>query len=281
MITQRLVQMPANQPVTRWSVRLMAVALVVPVVLVALVPIRAAHAAGPLNFCFEMADVRPWRTAAGAGLNFELINSAARRQGIDVKFHGLPWKRCLTELKMNSMDGALAASFQPDRLEIGAYPGGKTPDASKRLHVDRYIVARRKGTSVQWDGKAFQGLDGAIGIQLGYSVGGQLKSLGVPVDDGSQTLPELLLKLLAGRIGAAAVLASEMEHLAKQDAKLAAQIDLLSLPLVEKPYYLILSHHIIASNPALADRLWKAIELERNSPAYRQAEKKALAEGLP
>jgi len=249
-------------------------------IIATLLPGAAAHAGEALNFCYEMADVRPWRTTTGAGLNFELIDSAARRVGVVIKFHGLPWKRCLTELKASAMDGALAASFKADRLSIGAYPGGETPDASKRLHVDRYVVAKKKGTPVQWNGKAFQSLDGAVGIQLGYSVGEQLTSLKVPVDDGSLTLRELLLKLLAGRIGAAAVLASEMEYLAKQDTKLAAQIDILSIPLVEKPYYLILSHHILASNPALADRLWKAIEQERNSPAYRKAEKNAMAGGL-
>lgn len=238
-------------------------------------------AAETMNFCYEMADVRPWRTATGTGLNFDLINSAARHQRIEVKYHGLPWKRCLAELKANAMDGALAASFQPDRLEIGAFPGGSTPDANMRLHVDRYVVLRRKGTTVEWDGKAFRGLEGAIGIQLGYSVGGQLKALKVAVDDGSLTLRELLQKLIAGRLGAAAVLGSEMAHLAMHDKPLAKQVDILPHPLVEKPYYLMLSHHVAASRPALANGLWKAIEKARNSPGYRKAEKDALEGSAP
>lgn len=239
----------------------------------------AAGLAAPLNFCYESADVRPWRTANGSGLNFELINAAARQEGIEIKYHGLPWKRCLVELKMNAMDGALGASFKADRLEIGAYPGGRNANAEQRLHVDRYVVVRRKGSAVRWDGKAFHKLDGAVGIQLGYSIGEQLQSLNLPVDDGSQTARELLMKLTAGRLGAAAMLASEIEYLVRQDAALAGKIDILPRPLVEKPYFLLLSHRLVMTDTALAERLWKAIEKERNSAAYRKLEKSALAGG--
>lgn len=241
----------------------------------------SAFAAEILHFCYEMADVRPWRTAAGTGLNFDLINSAAGRVGTVVEYHALPWKRCLAELKLNRMDGALAASFKKDRMDIGAFPGGSKPEVGKRLHVDRYVVLRRKGSSVDWDGRAFRGLEGPVGIQLGYSVGEQLKSMNVAVDDGSLTLRELLLKLAAGRLGAAAVLGSEMRYFSQQDAALAASIDTFPRPLIEKPYYLMLSHKLVASNPMLAGGLWKAIEAARNSAEYRKAEQDAVERSAP
>ncbi len=254
--------------------------------LVALLFTSPSQAAEVLKFCFESADVLPWRAVGAKGLNFELINAAAKKAGVQVEYLALPWKRCLSELKANAVDGAFAASFKADRLEMGAYPGvsaagAPEPDASKRLYMDSYVVVRKKGVAVQWDGKAFSSLDGAVGIQLGYSVGDQLKALGLSVDDGSTAVRDLMLKLLAGRVGAAAIGGSDAKSLLLQDPKLARQIEVLPIPLVEKPYYLLLSHQMMAARAELATHLWQAIEKERLSVSYRKAEERALKGGLP
>jgi len=52
----------------------------------------------------------------------------------------------------------------------------------------------------------------------------------------------------------------------------AQQIEVLPTPLVEKPYYLILSHAFVAQQPELAARIWKAIEEVRTSAFYRRRE---------
>jgi polar amino acid transport system substrate-binding protein len=243
---------------------------------VALQGLTPAQAGDVLRFCFESADVRPWRNVDATGLNFELVNSAARQMALQVEYHAIPWKRCLAEVKSNYMDGALGASFEVDRLTVGMYPGGHQPDASKRLHMDTYVVVRRKGSNVRWDGKAFGALDGMVGIQLGYSIGEQLKSMHVSVDDGSLNVRELVLKLIAGRVSVAAMLGSQVRSLVKTDAKLANEIDILPIPLVEKPYYLMLSHNLMNEKPDLANRLWKNIEKERGSARYRKIEDEAL-----
>lgn len=235
-----------------------------------------AQAAEVLNFCYESVDVRPWRTVEGKGLNFDLINAAAAKIGIEIKHEGLPWKRCLSELKANRMDGVFGVSFKADRLEIGAYPGGNSPDESKRLHTDSYMLLRNKGSNVNWDGKSFTGLQGAVGIQLGYSVGEMLKSLNVAVDDGSINLRELVQKLVAGRIGAAAIGGSDAKYLSSKEPALAKQFDVLPIPLIEKPYYLMLSHGVANNRPELAQRLWRAIEVERKSAAYLKNEEAAM-----
>ena len=53
---------------------------------------------------------------------------------------------------------------------------------------------------------------------------------------------------------------------------LGARLDMLPVPLIEKPYYLVLSRAFVAKQPQLAARLWDAIEQGRTSPAYRQRE---------
>jgi polar amino acid transport system substrate-binding protein len=228
-----------------------------------------------VTLCFEAQNVLPWRTENGGGLNFVLLKMVEQRLNIHFDFQGIPWKRCLAQLKSNAVDGAFAVSYKPDRRELGEYPGGQQLDTGKRMHIDRYVVIRRKGSKVDWDGKSFQNLDGAIGFQLGYSVGDVLRAQNLEVDEGSQRADELARKLIAGRLAAAAVGGSDANSL--MHGPLAPQLEQLPVPIIEKPYFLIMSHAMAASRPQLAERIWRAIEEARNSPAYRKAE---LAEGV-
>ncbi len=236
-----------------------------------------ADARAPIVLCFERQEVLPWRTLDGQGLNFEMLNEVARRTGVRFDYQSMPWKRCLEQLKANQVDGAFAVSFTRARLGTGAYPGGHVADASKRMHVERYLMVRRRGSRLDWDGRSFHNLEGGrIGFQLGYSVGDFLRQQQVPVDEGSQRADELVHKLLAGRLAGAALGGQDAMRLAR--GPLGAQLEVLPTPLVEKPYFLVLSRALAAREPQLAARLWKEIEQVRNSPAYRVRER-AMAGG--
>lgn len=239
--------------------------------------LASASAAGKetVSLCFEQQDVLPWRTEKQGGLNFALLKMVGQRLDIHFDYQAIPWKRCLAELKANAVDGAFAVSYKPDRRELGEYPGGQQIDASKRMHIDSYVVIRKKGSKVEWDGKSFRNLDGAIGFQLGYSVGDVLRAQNLEVDEGSQRADELARKLIAGRVAAAAVGGSDAHGLMR--GPLAPQLEELPIPIIEKPYFLILSHGMLAARPQLAERIWRAIEEARNSAAYKKLE---AAEGV-
>jgi polar amino acid transport system substrate-binding protein len=232
-----------------------------------------AQAAAPesVTLCFERQEVPPWRTLDGGGLNFELLAEVSRRTGVTFDYQSMPWKRCLEQLKSNQVDGAFAVSFNRDRMDLGAYPGGANADPAKRMHVDSYMLVRRRGSRLDWDGKTISNLEGRIGVQLGYSVAGFLRARDIPVDEGSQRSDELAHKLIAGRLAGAALGGGDVLRLMR--GPLAGELDVLPVPLVEKPYYLVLSHALVASKPQLAQRLWNAVELARLSPAYRKREK--------
>ncbi len=234
-------------------------------------PAAAAPAKPAMTLCFERQEVLPWRTLDGGGLNFELLNEVARRIGVVFEYQSMPWKRCLAELKANQVAGAFAVSYLQERQELGAYPGGLSPDPARRLHVDRYVLVRRKGSRVGWNGKSFQNLDGRVGFQLGYSVGDFLRGQGVLVDEGSQRSDELLQKLVSGRIEAAALGGGDAGRLVR--GAMAERVEIVPAPLVEKPYYLMLSHDLAMREPALAERIWKTIAEVRNSPAYQKRER--------
>lgn len=236
----------------------------------------SAAAQETVTLCFEHQDVKPWRTQQGGGLNFELLKLVEQRLNIHFDFQSVPWKRCLQQLQANAYDGAFAVSYKPDRRELGVFPGGATIDNSKRMHIDSYMLLKRKGSNVEWDGKTLRHLDGPVGFQLGYSVGDVLKKLEVETDEGSQRSDELVRKLIAGRLGAAALGGSDANNI--MHGALGAQLDMLPLPLIEKPYFLILSHGMVARRPELAQRIWAAIEQARNSPAYKKRERAARDE---
>ncbi len=233
-------------------------------------PASAAERREPLRLCFEQTNVLPWRTESGAGLNFALLKMVEQKLDLRFEFQSIPWKRCLAQLKANAVEGAFAVSYKPDRRALGEYPGGQVVDASKRMHIDSYMVLRRRGSKVEWDGKSFRNLDGTVGFQLGYSVGDVLRGLNVEVDEGSQRADELARKLIAGRVAAAAVGGSDAYSL--MHGPLAGELEQLPIPIIEKPYFLILSHGLVAADPQLADRIWRAVEEARNSVAYRKLE---------
>jgi polar amino acid transport system substrate-binding protein len=49
-------------------------------------------------------------------------------------------------------------------------------------------------------------------------------------------------------------------------------------PLIEKPYYLMLSNALVKARPELAEQIWKQVEEVRNSKEYGKMVKAAGAE---
>jgi polar amino acid transport system substrate-binding protein len=233
-----------------------------------------AAASQAVSLCFERQEVLPWRTLDGGGLNFELLGEVARRLGIVFDYQSMPWKRCLAQVKAHQVNGAFAVSFSRERLALGAYPGVRglegQADPARRMHVDRYVLVRRKGSKVDWDGRRFANVDGRIGFQLGYSVGDFLRAQNVPVDEGSQQADALVHKMLAGRLVAAALGGGDAVRLMR--TAYAKEIEVVPTPLIEKPYYLMLSHAFVAQHPDLAERIWKTIGEVRTSAFYRRRE---------
>lgn len=225
-----------------------------------------------LVFCVENKDVRPWILREGKGLNIELLDRVAQQLRMTFVYNRAPWKRCFDALKRGEVDGVVGVSFKPERAQYGVFPGGNSPKASKRLNLDRYILVRPKGSPLNWDGKNISGLNGLIGTQLGYSVTDLLSGQGVSVDEGAPGATELLRKLLAGHVAAVAMLEGEAKALLAVPPFDKKSLEILPVPLAEKPYYLQLSHHLHTNRPKLANSLWDSIEHVRESREYQQLE---------
>lgn len=231
-----------------------------------------AHAAdkpATVKLCYENEDFYPWVLKSKPGLNIILINAVEQKLGVKFELLGLPWKRCQDEMMNGVVDGLFSASFKTERMEIGTYPMvGAKPDESKALMRDGYTLYRLKGGNVQWDGKKLIA-SGAIGAQPGYSIVDQLKALGAKVDDGTRTSDDNMRKLIAGRVDAVALMSLEGENSLATNPEFAAKIEKVSPPLVDKPYYLMLSKQFVAKYGDFSKEIWNTAAQVRDSAEFK------------
>lgn len=222
-----------------------------------------AQAAERLRCVYAFGEAPPFQLGEGEavpterpGMAVELMQMAAAGLDIDLNLSRLPNRRVVPAITNNVSDCAFALSFLPERAAAAAYPmrNGRL-DRSRRIGSSAYVVYRRTGSAVQWDGKRFSGLDdgGAVGINAGFAARDELARMGVGVEEADSTTSNMR-KLAAGRIAAYVV------HAAIGDDYLAripqAGIEKLPLPFLEKDYYVVLSRKFVGDNPDLAERLW-------------------------
>jgi polar amino acid transport system substrate-binding protein len=235
------------------------------------VSVHAADRPASLKLCTENEDSYPWLLKSRPGLSMIMMGMVEKQLGVKVDIHPVPWKRCMDDLKQGAVDGLFKISFKADRMEMGAYPmTGDKPDNSKRMLDDSYSLYRLKGSKVAWDGKTLSGTDGAVGAQSGFSVVDQLKSMGLRVDDGTRSADDNLNKLLAGRLVALALQTQEGDTSLASHPEFAAKIERISPPLVEKPYFLMLSKPFVAKYGDFSKQVWDAIATVRESAEYKK-----------
>ena len=225
--------------------------------------------------CFDDSNVRPWRTRDKTGLNFEMLKAVASAAGLRFSFHARPWRRCQDQLKTGEFDGSFGMSFTPERQAFAVYPPGQPPDANLRMFEGGYVLVRRRGTSVDFDGERITGLSLPIGAERSMSIVSDLRRQDYAVDDGTSSSIALLLKLDAGRIGAAAVGTDQMRDVLMQNDPRLRNLEVVPIPLVIKPYFLVFSRQFVDAHPKVAERIWQGIAAHRESPAYQAALKAA------
>ncbi|MBL4907456.1 MAG: transporter substrate-binding domain-containing protein [Sneathiella sp.] len=236
-----------------------------------------SFAATELTFCTEDKDQPPYVIGdAGIldqnpGVAVEMVNMAAKRIGVSVKFKRAPWKRCLAILEKGEVDGVFMGSYKKARMKFGAYPmAGGNVDPSRRLTESSYSLYRLKGSAPNWDGKAFSGIDGKVGAPLGYSIVKDLEKKGLKMEESKGT-PTDFKKMTLKRIVAAAALTNVGDALLESGD--FPNVEKVETPLVTKPYYVLLSNQLVKANKDLAEKFWKEIGNIRENEAKTMAKK--------
>lgn len=189
--------------------------------------------------------------------------------GLTVRLRRTPWTRCTQELKYNRVDGIFNASYKKDRLKIGCYPTtngmpGGPVDASRRITKISYSLYARKDTRMNWNGENISAIEQTVGAPLGYSIVGDLRKQGVKVEEAPSTTMNLQ-KVLWKRIAAAALQDVTADSIIRSDPLMYRNIRKLNPPIATKPYYLMLSREFVAKHPELAERIWDAIKVIRET----------------
>lgn len=218
-------------------------------------------------------EVLPWHSPSKTGLSNFMIDQIGKNLGVTIHTESMPWKRCLALVQLGKMDGAIAASFTPQRIEIGAYPllASQEPDRSRRMSTESYSLFVRKNDAndIYWDGKTLLSNNLPIAAQAGYSVIEHLENQGIRVDDSDKKPDQLLRKVVLKSVSAAVLIRQEGERLLL-DPRFSGEIIRLDPPILSSDAYLLLSHSFVQQNPKLAKRIWREITKVRQSAAYQK-----------
>lgn len=228
-----------------------------------------------LTFCYDSAITQLWLTHNGRGVLNQMLGVAQEKLNLRIQLDPLPWKRCLRDVSMGLRAGAVDGSYSEERAAYAYYPGtpqGK-PDVNRRLRYGTYALYRLRGADVDWDGKHFFNLNGPVVAQIGYSVVRDLGNLGVATDETPGSVDVVMRKLLAGRAQLAAVFAEEGDRLLSTPPY-AGKIERLPIPLIEKPYFLLVNKEVYHTHPERIEQLWTTLAQLREQQENKTAPKK-------
>lgn len=178
---------------------------------------------------------------------------------LQVKFIRCPWSRCLKLLARGSVAGVFNASFKKERLTIGAYPWKNgTIDPSRKITDISYFFYKLQGSNFRWDGAKTSFSNGDIGAPRGYSIVGDLRKMGLKVQESNWTKNDFL-KLKLNRVSVVAAQGVTGDSLLQLYPQKFSNIVKVVPPISVKPYYLMLSIPFVTKHPHLSEIIWNTI----------------------
>ena len=226
----------------------------------------------PLTLCYEDVAQRPWSMPGAVGLNFELLRRVEKQLGEHFIYAAKPWRRCLEEIRLGTIDGVIGAADGSERRSYAVYPtlpDGRSDPASA-LFEDSVNVFLRSGGSASWDGAKLNAPNSEVAIQSGYLVATQLRQQGLHPREMVKSAEDGLRLLTAGLFDAAVLQGLEAERLARDDPRFQGKITMATPPYAERAFYLMFSRKIYNRDPHRIDSIWRAIGTVRQSADYKQ-----------
>ena len=206
------------------------------------------------------------------GIGVEIVNLVAKKLGVKLLIKRYPNKRVHVYLKEGKFDGSGFYSFKKDRLQEGEYPmkNGEL-DKDKRVFTQGYYFYALKDSNVSWDGKKITGIN-KVGANLGYSVVGNLKKMGIPTEE-LKTTKQNLEKLLIGRIQAYAAQDAALDPIIASYDRYK-NIVKVGPAIKKKEYYFMFSHQYLKEHRKIAQKFWEEIAKVRESVIAKYKEMK-------
>jgi polar amino acid transport system substrate-binding protein len=223
-----------------------------------------------LRICVDIDPHPPMLTPDGGGVSGRLAQAAARAAGFTVEFHAAPVLRCRAEL----LDGKTHAFPMTPYIVgidgVARYPERNgSPDRSRASGVVRQVVFRRAGSSVDFDGSRFLGLDKPVLVPTSrLRLLELVAATGAPIDANALSLQRNFDKLLAGRGDASAGFEGEGLVLLALP-QYAGKIEMLPLPLGEEAYYLVVARSFYDAHRDQVEAMWNEIGRLKALPEFQ------------
>ena len=226
----------------------------------------------PLTLCYEDVAQRPWSIPGATGLNFDLLRRVEKQLGEHFIYAAKPWRRCLEEVRLGSIDGVLGAVDGIERRSFGVFPtlpNGRA-DPARALFEDNVNVFLRSGGNASWDGSRLHSPNGEVAVQSGYLIATQLREQGLNAREMVKSAEDGLRLLTTGLFDVAVLQGLEAETLARDDPRFQGKVLLASPPYAEREFHLLISRKTYSHDPHRIDAIWRAIASVRQSAEYKQ-----------
>mgnify|MGYP000202666296 CR=1 FL=1 len=203
------------------------------------------------------------------GIDVELLSVMAKELNLNVSFERVTWEGCLASLKQGRFDAIFPASYKEKRLQYGSYPRTKQGklDEKRSLREISYSLYKLKGSPLKWDGNKITDIALPIGTTRGWAIADDLVNMGVEVELNANPKYDLL-KVIAGRIDAAAYHTRTIDSLIKENPIKYEKIEKVTPPLKNKKYYLMISHQFQHKYPRLTEKIWNQVNKIYNSDIH-------------
>lgn len=221
-----------------------------------LAPVQAAT----LVVCVSDEAFPPFTFPNREGDSQRLIRSAVERQGWQLEFVALPWRRCLAGVAQGLFGAIAGVAATPEYLDFMAFPrrSGQA-DPRRALGITRLVVYRPAGGAAAWDGQGFSGVDRPVLYLSGRStLKVLLARLGVPAVDTARTSTQLAHMLLRGR-GSLAIDHDYQVELLLAKPEFRGRFEVLPVPLGEAPIFLALGRQLYQRHSRQVEAIWNEI----------------------
>jgi hypothetical protein len=185
------------------------------------------------------------------------IRVAAANQGFVVEYHVQPWRRCMHEAHGGKMDGAVGLGVHSAIAEGMVQPlRNGEPDRQRALSYMPFVLVRRTGEPVDWDGHKLHHLEGPVLIiGLVDQIKHELNQRGIAFQDSARGPYELARMLLAGR-GNLALDTRGRVNKVLENPEFAGRLEMLEKPMGGSMGMLVIAPHLYAQNPKRIEALW-------------------------
>lgn len=213
-----------------------------------------------LQVCISDEDFPPFTSPTEELAGQQRIRQAGARQGWQVTFIAMPWRRCLAGVEHGIYSAVAGVAAIPEHQAMMAFPQrGEQADPTRGLGATRLLVYRPRGSLADWDGRVFSHMAKPLLYLSGRTtLKSRFDQLGVASVDIARSSRQLAMMLLKGR---GSLVVDHDFQVARVLAlpEFRGQLEVLPVPFGEAPVYLAVGWPLYQGHRREVEALWDAM----------------------